>query len=143
MAYNPGSILYVIRLIFMRTLSVPRKSLKSSLLDTFGMFPLGVEIDSLRMKLADIFYSGELSDTVESFDNEASKIGLNMTEYRNCIESGKYASKVKSDQNGGASAGVTGTPGTFIYENATGNHVLIPGALPYAQVQAMIDQVLG
>lgn len=72
---------------------------------------------------------------------KAEALGLDANEVESCINSGETAQAVTDDMAGGSSAGVSGTPGTFlvldgvVVEN-------IPGALPYAQVKPMIDAAL-
>lgn len=66
----------------------------------------------------------------------AGKIGLNAQKFNDCLSSGKYASKVQEHQDEGASAGITGTPGTYV------NNVLIKGAKPYEEFKGVIDQLL-
>ncbi|MDP3985297.1 MAG: DsbA family protein [bacterium] len=71
----------------------------------------------------------------------AKEIGLNEAKFKECLDSGKYAQKVRDQMNAGAAAGVTGTPGTFVV-NANGEAQLIPGALPYESVAQVIDSLL-
>lgn len=56
--------------------------------------------------------------------------------FSSCLSSGKYASVVSQDQQLGGSLGVNGTPSTFI------NGYNISGALPYAVLQDIIDDIL-
>lgn len=55
-----------------------------------------------------------------------------------CIDSGEMKDIVTNMANAGGAAGINGTPGTFIVVNGEAKD-LIPGALPYEQVQQMID----
>lgn len=66
----------------------------------------------------------------------AGEMGLNQSEFDSCLETGKFAGKVNDDYNDGLKAGVRGTPGNFI------NGQSIPGAVPYSQIKAMIDNLL-
>ncbi len=61
--------------------------------------------------------------------------------FETCLSSGKYAQRVAADLQSGESAGVTGTPGTFVVPK-DGDPQLIPGALPFSSVQQMIDSIL-
>ena len=56
--------------------------------------------------------------------------------FNECLDSGKYASEVQKDAQDGESYGVQGTPAFFI------NGLLVPGALPFASFQALIDAAL-
>lgn len=44
----------------------------------------------------------------------AGQIGLNVSQFQTCLDSGKYADKVKADYNDGLKAGVSGTPNTVL-----------------------------
>lgn len=68
-------------------------------------------------------------------------VGLDMAEFENCLASGKFTAKVQADIDAGTSAGVTGTPSSFIFVD--GELVdTIPGAEPYAQVKQKIERAL-
>jgi|SRR3989344_1885 len=60
-------------------------------------------------------------------------IGLNMTKFNECFNSGKYSQRVSDDFAYGAQVGVSGTPTTFI------NGQSIVGAQPFATFKAIID----
>ncbi|MFH1667865.1 MAG: DsbA family protein [Candidatus Komeilibacteria bacterium] len=66
----------------------------------------------------------------------AAQIGLDTGDFTDCVDSGKYATKVNTDYQEGGANGVTGTPGTFV------NGQLVKGALPYEQFKQIIDQAL-
>ena len=74
--------------------------------------------------------------SVEQWKKEAADLGLNVKKFNDCLDSGKYASKVAQEQSGGEAAGVQGTPATFI------NGELISGAVPYEQIKAAIEAKL-
>lgn len=63
----------------------------------------------------------------------AEEIGLDKDDFNQCLSSGKYSNKVNADYQDGLKAGVRGTPGNVI------NGQLVSGAVPYAQIQAMIE----
>ena len=71
----------------------------------------------------------------------AEELGLNGKKFQECLDSGKYASHVKEDMAGGAAAGVTGTPGSFIID-ADGNAELVSGALPFTSIKSLLDAAL-
>jgi len=54
-----------------------------------------------------------------------------------CLDSGKYAEKVKADMAEGQSVGVSGTPATFV------NGILVSGAQPYSAFKELVDSELG
>lgn len=71
----------------------------------------------------------------------AKSIGLNEANFKSCLDSGKFASKIAAELKAGEKAGVTGTPGNFLLDNK-GNAWIIPGAMPYATIKQVIDKAL-
>lgn len=72
---------------------------------------------------------------------KAEAMGLDSKAVESCINSGETAKIISDDQAGGTTAGVSGTPSTFLVLD--GKVVdSIPGALPYAQVKQMVDAAL-
>ena len=72
----------------------------------------------------------------------AVELGLNETNFKECLDSGKYAQHVKDDMDGGSKAGVTGTPGNILLDMKSGKTSLIPGAVPFEQIKSAIDEML-
>ncbi len=70
------------------------------------------------------------------YEELASQIGLNSSQFESCISSRKYKDKVEADYQEGIAAGVRGTPGGFI------NGRVIPGAVPYESLKAFVEQAL-
>lgn len=66
----------------------------------------------------------------------AKEIGLKETDFKSCLDSGEMAGKVNQQMQDGASAGVSGTPATFI------NGKLTSGAVPLESLKAAIDAEL-
>jgi len=81
----------------------------------------------------------QLSDTY--YTQLAGELGLNTNQFKDCYDSEEYASRVDSDQAGGAQAGISGTPGSFII-GEDGSIQEIRGAQPYSAVKAAIDALL-
>ncbi|MSU75741.1 MAG: hypothetical protein EXS55_04490 [Candidatus Magasanikbacteria bacterium] len=71
----------------------------------------------------------------------AKELGVNQQKFQTCLDSGKYAGKIKDQTDSGGAAGINGTPGTFII-SAKGQATLITGAQPFEQVKAAIDAAL-
>ena len=72
--------------------------------------------------------------------NIAQFVGLNVTSFETCLNSGKFTEKVQADINDGVKAGVAGTPSSFILKD--GKLVgPISGAQPYATIMQMLDQL--
>ena len=66
-------------------------------------------------------------------------MGVNADQLQTCVDSGEMAAKVNGHLTDGTNAGITGTPGTIILTD-DGQAELIPGAVPYEQVKAMLDK---
>lgn len=71
----------------------------------------------------------------------AGSVGVNTGSFTSCLNNGSKKSIVDADQSGGTTAGVTGTPTSFIISK-NGDPKMIPGALPYEQIKASIDAAL-
>ncbi len=72
----------------------------------------------------------------------AKDIGLDETAFQTCLESGRYTARVKEDLAEGSRAGITGTPGTILLHNATGEVRVLSGAVPVAAIKADIARLL-
>ncbi|HEY3131575.1 MAG TPA: thioredoxin domain-containing protein [Acidobacteriota bacterium] len=73
---------------------------------------------------------------LEDLKAGAAKLGLDKTRFGACLDSGKYADKVKKDIRDGTRAGVSGTPAMFI------NGRFISGAVPYDDIAKVIKEEL-
>ena len=82
-----------------------------------------------------LFDSG-VQGGVATFKQYASSLGLDMSKFSSCLESGEKAAEVKKDMNDGAAAGVRGTPGFVV------NGKVISGAQPFAVFKQIIDAEL-
>jgi len=71
----------------------------------------------------------------------ARSVDVSGSSYENCINDEIVGSIVEEQYQGGIGAGITGTPGNFIL-NSKGEAWLIPGALPFEQIKATIDEAL-
>jgi len=88
-----------------------------------------------------VFEAGPQALSDESTAAIAAGLGLNPGEFTDCVEGRDYQQKVEDQQNAGFEAGVTGTPGNFIV-NSKGEVWLVPGALPFNELQPIIDEAL-
>jgi protein-disulfide isomerase len=70
------------------------------------------------------------------FAGWATDLGLDETDFTECLESERYAAEVKADLQEGAGFGVSGTPAFFV------NGQFISGAQPYEVFQAAIEAAL-
>jgi len=75
------------------------------------------------------------------YDEVAGDLGLNASKFGDCVASEKYDDKISADMSSGLAAGVKGTPGTIIV-GPNGDPQLVPGAVPYEQLKAMIEAAL-
>jgi protein-disulfide isomerase len=66
----------------------------------------------------------------------AKTAGVDQAKFDGCLDSGKFADKVKASTKAGQEAGVSGTPAFFI------NGRLISGAQPFDKFKEMIEQEL-
>lgn len=94
---------------------------------------------------ADLVYETTKSNKgleVDQLPILAQQIGVDETAFNECFTSGQFTAKVKQSIAEGSSAGVSGTPGSFIIDNKTGDISFIPGALPFEQIKPQLDAML-
>lgn len=95
---------------------------------------------------SDLIYSRTTSNgkgfPIDQLVPLASEIGLPTDQFKACLERGEMADKVKADYANGVASGVTGTPGNIILHQASGDAVVMAGALPLARLQAAVDVLL-
>jgi protein-disulfide isomerase len=84
----------------------------------------------------DKLFAGPAKSSPEIFKGFAKELGLNVTAFESCLDSGKYQAAVKKDIEEGNRAGVTGTPAFFI------NGRMISGAQPLESFVRVIDDEL-
>jgi len=72
----------------------------------------------------------------------ARTLGLDVTVFQSCLDSDRGLDVVGQDYQGGITAGVTGTPATFVIDQ-DGNATPVKGALPFSSIQSLMDQLLG
>jgi len=92
----------------------------------------------------DALYSIEPNVPKHSLDDLpqlATQAGVNIQDFNSCLESGKFKNKVQKQYETGLSAGIQGTPGSFVI-NKEGEAWLVPGAIPYESLQLTLDQAL-
>lgn len=71
----------------------------------------------------------------------ALELGVNQAEFQTCLDSGKYEQLVKDQIADGTSAGVSGTPATFVID-PKGNSQIVVGAQPPSAFKTVIDKIL-
>jgi len=90
---------------------------------------------------ADGLFDNQTNLGSEFYATLAQDLGLNMTDFNDCMENEEYVDKIEAQAQAGAAAGVSGTPGSFVIDQ-DGNAIPIKGALPFSSVAAAIDSVL-
>lgn len=92
-------------------------------------------------EFADQMFANQDSLGDEFYKKVAGDLKLNMNQFNTCLTSQKFKDKVAQVAQDGASAGVSGTPGSFVI-GKNGSATPIRGALPYESVKAAVDAAL-
>jgi protein-disulfide isomerase len=75
----------------------------------------------------------------------AKNLGLNVSQFQQCLDSGKFKDEVDKDIADGIAAGVSGTPSWFIGKSSKDgfiNGTLVVGAQPFPVFKTVIDSML-
>lgn len=76
----------------------------------------------------------------------AEALGLEVSKFQQCLDSGRYATQIRKDISDGQQAGVTGTPAFFVGVTDSSNKIkslrTIKGAQAYSGFKAAIDSLL-
>jgi protein-disulfide isomerase len=86
-------------------------------------------------EMHNLLFEDGMGSGVDTFKSYATELGLDQTEFDDCLDSGKHEAEVKQDMADGMKAGVQGTPG-FIIEGQ-----LISGAQPYAVFEQLLESL--
>ena len=73
----------------------------------------------------------------KSLSKYAADLGLDVSEFEQCVDERKYTDVIKNNMQEGIRAGVSGTPSVFI------NDVMISGAQPFNVYEDIIEDMLG
>lgn len=68
-------------------------------------------------------------------------VGLDVAEFKTCLDSGRYKDKVEASYNEGIAIGIQGTPSSIII-TPSGKNIPIEGAQPYESIKQTIDALL-
>lgn len=71
----------------------------------------------------------------------AKSVGVDQAKFTACLDSGKYAQKVKDEEDKASAGGVDGTPGNFVLNLKTNKAIAVTGAVPLTDFSAAIDQI--
>lgn len=100
-------------------------------------------------EMHDIIFANQTGENVGAYSDRrlvafAKEIGLNMDDFNNCFDSGKYADAVAQDAKDGLLAGLQATPSfvlTYVVNGETKTK-LIEGAQPFEVFQQEIEAAL-
>lgn len=84
----------------------------------------------------DLLYKNAPAASLEQLTSYASQIGLDSSEFKKCIDSGKFKDAVQKDEDEATRLGIGGTPAFFI------NGQLLSGAQPESEFVRVIDEEL-
>ncbi len=87
-------------------------------------------------KFHDLAFANQKALTPENFEQWAVQAGVDKAKFKAAYDKQEYAAKVDADMAIGKTAGVTGTPASFI------NGVFLSGAQPTEKFTAIIDEQL-
>ncbi len=76
---------------------------------------------------------------------QAEDLGLDIRQFTECFQSGRYVKAIQQDRLEGGSIGIRGTPGFVLFltqDVNEGSGVIIPGAQPYDVFKEHIDRLL-
>jgi protein-disulfide isomerase len=88
---------------------------------------------------ADDMFTEKTQMNTARYEALAQTLGADVAAYKTCVESEKYAVKIETQALEAQNNGGTGTPFTVVVRGNT--QVPISGALPYAQIMAVINSL--
>lgn len=88
-------------------------------------------------ELHDVLYANQSALELDKLAGYAQQVGLDPVEFRQCLDSGRMAARVKRDADSAQTVGVTSTPSFFV------NGIKVRGAQPIDYFQGLIDGELG
>lgn len=80
--------------------------------------------------------NAEKNMSVDTWKSTAKQLGLNTSQFNDCLDADKYSDKIKQDTAEARQRGVEGVPSTFI------NGEIIKGAAPYDSIKESIEKNL-
>ena len=98
-------------------------------------------------EMRDTLFENQKDLTHESLVKYAEKISVDMPKFKECLDSGKYAYKIKQDRAEGKKAGIKSTPSSLLgWIQSDGKSVKavkkISGAKPYSVIKEALDNLL-
>lgn len=96
-------------------------------------------------KMHDLIFDNQSNIKVEDLKIYANKIGLNISDFKSCLDKGKYFNVVKADMEDGKKSGVRGTPSFLLGKSNNDGKIsgkLIVGAQPFENFEREIESLL-
>jgi len=96
-------------------------------------------------EMHDTLFANSKDFSIPSLKRYAQGIGLDGDRFNNCLQSGKYASRIEKEIAEGTKAGVRGTPSFFIGPSGSGGKItgtMVRGAQPLARFRQVIENAL-
>lgn len=90
-------------------------------------------------------FEGSTTGSVYPVDKIADivkELGIDVKAWQSCVDNKDMVAQFAKETNEGIGFGLTGTPGTLIFNRKTGAYTTVEGAYPYAQFKSAIDTVL-
>ena len=87
-------------------------------------------------EMHDRMFANQQALAVDALKKNAADLGLDAAKFAACLDSGKYADRVRAGMEEGTALGVGSTPTVFV------NGRLLSGAQPYEAFRAIIDEEL-
>lgn len=84
----------------------------------------------------DAMFADQEALAIPALKEMARRLGIDGSTFDQCLESGRYYDAVEADVRAGTAAGVSGTPAMFV------NGRPLKGAVPFAEIEALIDSEL-
>lgn len=72
----------------------------------------------------------------------ATHVGLSSADFKICLGSGEFRTKIENDIKNAKELGAVGTPFSILLDTKTGEKYPIEGAYPYSQLKQVIDMIL-
>ena len=72
----------------------------------------------------------------------AVELGIDEQQFKECLDSGRYAARVQEDFDEGSRIGIRGTPGNVLINSRTGTILARSGAQPFEKLKVDIDRLL-
>ncbi len=97
-------------------------------------------------EMHDRLFANQNALNPEDLLKHAEALGLEMTQFKGCLDSGKHGAEIRAAVAEGQKAGITGTP-AFLFgfiesDNKVKATKKISGAFPYTNFKAAIDEML-